>query len=416
MKAWQKFSFREAFDFFTAAINLHKELPESNESIKEQIEVRLLITNPMHCLGYPENSLRILEENVRLAREINDQRSYIVFQSKLGGYYAMREEPLLGVEYTENAFREADKIQDIELMAPLACELSNAYLAATEFPKTVRVDTNVLALLERAHRERDFFNGRYNSFSALSGFYGHALGMLGHFEKGRTAIEKGINYALEVQSNYVLGFLEGCYSMLLNAMGDGKTSVNHSQQSMRYYEEVQSAYNVGIGWTNLGYGYYLMGKLETGKDYIKKGVKIQNDEGVAVLLAKGVLALGIVHLDLKDHTNAQKHVEEALKISQKNSQKLWEGYSRIWLGRILGKAKKAHLGEVEEHILQGIKICDEIETRPFSAQGYLFLGELYSDWDKKQKSLERLRKAEGMFQQMGMDYWLDKTREILERL
>jgi membrane protein DedA with SNARE-associated domain len=46
------------------------------------------------------------------------------------------------------------------------------------------------------------------------------------------------------------------------------------------------------------------------------------------------------------------------------------------------------------------------------AQGHLFLGELYVHADQKEKALKHLKKAETMFQEMGMDYWLAVAREV----
>ena len=34
---------------------------------------------------------------------------------------------------------------------------------------------------------------------------------------------------------------------------------------------------------------------------------------------------------------------------------------------------------------------------------------------QREKALENLKKAKGMFQEMGMDYWLRRTQEVLER-
>jgi hypothetical protein len=70
---------------------------------------------------------------------------------------------------------------------------------------------------------------------------------------------------------------------------------------------------------------------------------------------------------------------------------------------------------VTQHIYEGIKILDELRLKPFSAQGYLFLGELHADSGQNDKALENLKKAEGMFQEMGMDYWLAKTEEALAK-
>jgi hypothetical protein len=80
-------------------------------------------------------------------------------------------------------------------------------------------------------------------------------------------------------------------------------------------------------------------------------------------------------------------MREAVTLSHKNKEKHYEAISRMWLGRILGKAETS-TGDGEEYILQGIKICNELKIKPFSAQGYLFLGELYTETGQREKALE----------------------------
>jgi hypothetical protein len=63
-----------------------------------------------------------------------------------------------------------------------------------------------------------------------------------------------------------------------------------------------------------------------------------------------------------------------------------------------------------------MKILDELETKPLYTLGYIFLGELYAGVGQKEKALENLKKAEVMFQEMGMDYWLARTRKLLEKV
>jgi hypothetical protein len=69
-----------------------------------------------------------------------------------------------------------------------------------------------------------------------------------------------------------------------------------------------------------------------------------------------------------------------------------------------------------EYILKGIKILDELKTKPWCAEGYLYLGELYADTGNREDALKNLRKAESMFQKMGMDYYLSNAQEILSKL
>ena len=88
----------------------------------------------------------------------------------------------------------------------------------------------------------------------------------------------------------------------------------------------------------------------------------------------------------------------------------------ILLGRILEKRDPSRYDSAEKFILDGVQIYDGLRMKPFTAQAYMFLGGFYADTGQKDKSNEYLKKAEGMFIEMGMDYWLNKTQEVLDRL
>ena len=179
---------------------------------------------------------------------------------------------------------------------------------------------------------------------------------------------------------------------------------------------MQSIHISGFAWGGLGYSYYLLGDLETARNYIEKGIGIVKDRQIPTILSVHLLHLAMVHFESGDLKKAQDRVEEAVKLSQKSGERHWRAYSRIWKGRILWKDEASRAEEAEKYILQGIKTLKELKLKPFSAQGYLFLGELHADSGREEKALENLKKAEGMFQEMGMDYWLTKTQEVLARL
>jgi hypothetical protein len=62
------------------------------------------------------------------------------------------------------------------------------------------------------------------------------------------------------------------------------------------------------------------------------------------------------------------------------------------------------------------EICRELRTKPDYALGHLVLGEHYINADQKEIAIKNLRKAEGLFQEMDMDYWLSKTQGLLTEL
>jgi hypothetical protein len=78
----------------------------------------------------------------------------------------------------------------------------------------------------------------------------------------------------------------------------------------------------------------------------------------------------------------------------------------------LRKEGTSKINRVEKYLLQSIKKLDELRLKPFSAQGHLFLGEFYRDTNQPIKAKENAGKAEGMFREMGMDYWVAATKQI----
>lgn len=142
---------------------------------------------------------------------------------------------------------------------------------------------------------------------------------------------------------------------------------------------------------------------------MEKARKIHTDFGAETGLSFLYTLLSLIYCDSNDLDLALKYAEEALELSQSVKEINAEMWSSVYLGRILGKKDSNKNKKAEEYILQGIKLAEELKTRPFLSQGYLFLGELYVDGSQKEKAMESLKKAEVEFKDMAMDYWLGRT-------
>jgi tetratricopeptide (TPR) repeat protein len=239
--------------------------------------------------------------------------------------------------------------------------------------------------------------------------------MLGNFEKGRALLEKGLDFALKIKDLRSLAVLELQSGWARNFRGEGKNAKAHLQNCIKYCEQ-GFIYLFGITWVNLGWSYFLLGDLKSAREYTEKGLKFHSGAENQTDMGFFYWLLSMIDLDSGELENAQNRAEKALKLCQKMHQKWIEGLVWILLGRISGIGGKPKTKKGEESILQGIKILDELKLKALYAPGYHYLGELYADTGQKDKALEALKKAEKMFQKMGMDYWLTKTKEVLERL
>jgi hypothetical protein len=65
---------------------------------------------------------------------------------------------------------------------------------------------------------------------------------------------------------------------------------------------------------------------------------------------------------------------------------------------------------------EGLSISKGIKLKSWYSQGGMFIGEFYLDVSQKEKAQEHLNEAEALFQEMGMDYWLGRTRTLLTKI
>jgi len=416
-KAQKNYSHREACDFYKGAIDLLNKLPETVENKKEKMDVIKSMRLPLVYLGYPEGSLGLFQEGERLSKELGDERSLAWFYNVMGIYYSFKGNPQLGMKYSEDAFKEARKNRDIELMTPLAFGLSVSYFSAGEYYKIVDMEPDVIDLIEKAEGESDSFSLRVNPYySQLCSYCGECMGFLGAFDEGKTFLEKGLGHATKMNDLMALGFAEMLYGHFYIIKGDWELSKEHFEKSIKYFDETKFVFLSATSWSGLGYAYSMLGDPETGKRHAEKGLKIHRDSGVEMFLSLAHSLLGYIHLELIDLKNARSLVEEALRLSQKNNEKAIEGFSWILLGTILGKTEPLQIDKAEGCILKGIEIYKKLKIKSYYAIGHLYLGHLYLNAGEKEKAIDNLKKAEGMFREMGMDYWLGKAREVLEAL
>jgi tetratricopeptide (TPR) repeat protein len=415
-KAMRSYSNWEGFRFYRETINALKRLPETDENKRREIEVGLAMYLPMLALAWPEDSLEILQEGARLATELGDERSLARFYSSIGLHYSFKGDPIQGTKYAENAFEAAEKAEDIELMAPIGFDLCFSYIISGELYKVAEIAPKVIALLERTQREYESFSMAWNMYSTLLGFYGVAMAALGEIGKGKALCEKAIRFAREINDLYAIAVGEINYGQIFLVKQDGENAIAHAENADRIFRELGAVAISSSALYLVGLAHYYLGELATAREHAEEAIKIGSNAGMPFGSSHAYLLLGMVNLDSGDLENAQSCTEEALKLAQNNNDRFCEGNVRIWTGRILGKAGPSQGAKAEEYILQGIKILEELRIKPWCSEGYLHLGELYADTGQREKALEYLKKAEGMFREMGMDYGLRQTQSVLERL
>jgi tetratricopeptide (TPR) repeat protein len=407
----------EGIQFYKDTIRELSVRPETGKIKREKLHVCLSLLSPMHILGYPDGALEILLDAERLAHELDDEKIIATISSRLGYYYTVKGNPLLGLWYSEKCLNERGKISTaIDSIVEIARNLCAAFWFAGNYAKVVDIAQRTLSIIEKHHKKKDLFADGVNAYSSLISWSGSALGWLGEFEEGKALLDKGLQNAIEVNDRFETGFIELMYSTLLFWEGDGIKTVDYARKAINYFEEVGADILLGTARMMLGSGYYLLRDYETARKHADKGLKTQT---LPINLPWNYWHMGMIQSAAGDQEQAKKNFQEALKLSQELNTKACEGVAWISLGSVSRKASTADADEARQNIQQGITILWEQKLKALSSFGHLLLGELLGDTGQRKDALKNLSKAAAMYQEMGLmpgHYWPDRAQTALEEL
>jgi tetratricopeptide (TPR) repeat protein len=193
----------------------------------------------------------------------------------------------------------------------------------------------------------------------------------------------------------------------------------HAQEAIKILEEAEISISLEVAWYILGGGYYLRGEYEKAIDAGEKSLKLAKEFGVPFLASWCYCFLAITLRAAGDLGRARECAEEALRISQECNGKSCEGMARVILGCMVEEMTPAIIEEAQHQIMHGIAILEDCKLKPWSAIGYIHLGEFLANAGRKEEAMGSLQKAEALYQEMEItpqSHWLTLTKDALKKL
>jgi class 3 adenylate cyclase/tetratricopeptide (TPR) repeat protein len=418
-KAARSYSMWEAYRFYKSAITVLNRLSNTEERRKCSLRLHLALVKPQTCSGYPEDAFPLLEEGERIARELGDERSVARFRSVIGLFRLTRGGMQADKEYAENAFHDAERAQDPELIGATAIQLTAFYMISGEWHRIADIAPRTIDLLESSGTRAVSYAQGMDAIVALASVSGISIAFIGNFERAEAYCEKALSRAFAQEDLNARGYAALWYGAAVGLKGDGIRAAEHLQTAITLFEESQNLGMLGMCRTILGIAQWLLGDLDAARTSLQQavvGIETGQVTGVPATMSYWNWVMGRVLLAIGDLERAKAHADTATAQARELGARLWEGLGLFLQGSILVKEDKSQANLAEEEILQGIGILEDLRIRPYSSQGYLALGELYADTGQPDKALEALKKAEAEFRDMGMDYWLRRTEEVLAKV
>ncbi|MDA3915802.1 MAG: AAA family ATPase [Deltaproteobacteria bacterium] len=415
-KAAKNFAHWDAYYFFKDAFDFLGKKPDSSENKREKIEVLDSMIQPLVYVGMPDEALWAIEKKIEIGKQLEDNivvaRSYIAKAT----YYSYQGNNKLAVKSTKLAFDEAKASQNLDLIVVSSCALSLAYNTEGEYLKIVELAPEIIEMIEKSNRKSSSFSYPIDPYSLLSLNCGLSMVVTGFFEQGTKYLKTGLDNAYETNHLMTIGYSELYYGIMLEAKGDWELSIQHLKSGIKQCQKANFIISEALCLCCMGYANSMLGDFTIGKKNVNKGIQLYKKSGIEMTLSLAYLYSIAPYFESDDLQNARTFAKECLRLSQKNNEKNIEGRALVWMGRIVGKTELDHHNKAEKYIFEGIKILQKLKVKPYLAQSYLSFGELYSDFNENDKAIENLKTAEAMFQEMGMDFWLNRTQNLLAEL
>jgi len=273
----------------------------------------------------------------------------------------------------------------------------------------------LIHFIEKVGKETNSFMSPINPYSFLCGSCSTSLSILGKFNEGRILVEKALLNSKRCRDSANLGSTLLNYGIFFYWKGDWESAKEHLEIGLTHSEISKVYLALALNLCTLGHVYTFLGDPGTGREMAEKGLRIYQEGGIESFLSYYQWVMGCIFLDLGDLESAQTSMKKALRLSRKNNEKAFEGLTLVGIGRVFGKQKQ-ETGKIEGCFFEGLDILHNLKLKNWYSQGRLFLGEFFLEAGQKQKALENLKEAEALFQEMGMDYWLERTRTLLAKV
>ncbi len=409
VKAASRSGYREAGTCFEQALTALRRLPETRETVEQDIDLRCELRNALFPLGDHQRIFEHLSAAKALASALDDQPRLGRILGYLSTHFAASAEHVRAMEASEGALSIAmahgDTAQEIELRFRLAL----VHHLLGDYSKAIGLGRKVVESVAR-----DPLGARigYILTSVISRFWlGWSLAERGEFAEAMTLAEEAGRIA-EGAGSYTQAFACLGLGLVHVRKGDLHRAIPPLERGLQICQVSQVALVLPLTTSCLGLIYALSGRMTEGLPLLDEAVEQAPSfarvwqSPVMTHLSQGYLLAGRIE-------DAMRVAESVLELTRERKERGSEARALWLLGEIASHQDRREVEKAEDHYREAIALAEELGMRPLVAHCHLGLGRLYRRIGKRQQSQEHLSTATAMYREMDMRFWLAQAEAIM---
>jgi tetratricopeptide (TPR) repeat protein len=375
-------------------------LPETRETIEQDIDLRLELRNAYFPLGDHKRIFEHLSAGEALASALNDQPRLGRILGYLSTHFAVFAEHLRAIDAGERALSiamaQGDAVQEIEARFRLAL----IHHALGDYSKTIDLDRKVVQAV--AH---DPLGARLGNIltSVISRFWlAWSLAERGEFAEAITLAEEAGRFA-EGAGSYNRAFACLLLGLVHLDKGDIHRAIPPLERGLQECQVAQVALVLPLTASWLGLAYALSGRMAEGLPLLEQAVE-QAASFIRGWQSPVIINLGQGYLLAGRLEDAMRLAVSALELSRERKERGSEARALWLLGETASHEDPREAENAEAHYRQAMALAEELGMRPLVANCHLGLGKLSRRTGKRQQATEHVTTAATMYREMDMRF------------
>ncbi len=356
--------------------------------------------------GQYEKGKKVLEKARDIAEELEEKREIGEIDHSLGTLYFQKKEYEKALKHFERALEIREEIGDELGLCKTLNNVANVHDDIGEVEKALENYKEALELSKKMGDKYDTATIQ-NNIGIIYWDRGELERVLDHFNDSLEMFKK-------IGNQRVISILENNIGNVHRNKGELDKGIEHYKRSLSTAEKLDNPLAQVNPLNGMGRVFKERGELDNAREYLEKSLRYAeegNDKGM-VLEDKLVLA----EIDVMEGRldRAMTTADEVLEVSDESGIRKMRGLVKGIKGMIFGRQER--WGEASQQFEEARKELDDIGDRRESVKVLYESALMYKRKGKEKEAVERLEKAKDMFEEMGMELWVDKTEKALDPL
>ncbi len=385
-----------------------KKAIELREKIEHKVELQKSYNNIGGAFAYKgdtEKGEEYFKSSLEVCEDIGHKHGTASSYHNLADMEMRKGNLREAIQKFEKSLEISKRLGDIQGEANVHTNLAEIYAEKGDLEKSEKH-------LEKSKVIREKMGDKY--WTAVDLSINAAINLKkGRFKKAEEKILESIDISQEIgsQRRTSLNYLN--LGELYHIRGDFDEAKKHYEQALKIAEAIGTQTIQGRILDGIGKTYLRLNDVNRSKDLHDQGLDLGEkiDDGEVIVL--NLLGLAEDYLSIDEIVKADEYATKASEKVEKREEPKLNIRSKAIQGKI--SIKKNDLNDAEKLFNEALDQSKEANDKPWQAKIIFELGKMFLAKGEKEEAEKNIVQAVEMFEDMGMRYWKDEGKEVLNK-